>query len=118
MKVAEILDTLSYGLAPEAAQPALDWIAAHKAHFQLFIGNEWRDPSSQEWFDSINPATAQKLSDIAQAGQQDVDDAVKAARAAFEPWRKTPGHIRARYLYALARQIQKHSRLFTCTMCE
>ncbi len=112
MKVAEILDTLSYGLAPEAAQPALDWIAAHDAHFQLFINHKWRDPSSHEWFDSINPATAQKLGDIAQASKDDVDAAVQAARAAFVDWGQTPGHVRARYLYALARQVQKHSRLF------
>jgi aldehyde dehydrogenase (NAD+) len=112
MKVAEILDTLSYGLAPEAAKPALDWIAAHHARFQLFINNEWRDPSSREWFDSINPASAQRLGEIAQAGQEDVDDAVKAARAAFGPWSQMSGYVRARYLYALARQVQKHSRLF------
>ncbi|HEV7665942.1 MAG TPA: aldehyde dehydrogenase family protein, partial [Chloroflexota bacterium] len=42
----------------------------------------------------------------------DIDAAVTAARAAFEGWSQTPGHIRARYLYALARQLQKHSRLF------
>ena len=111
MKLAEILDTLSYGPAPEAARPALDWIAAHQARFQLFIDGEWRDPSSHEWFDSINPATAQPLGAIAQAGQADVDAAVQAARAAFDRWGQTPGHVRARYLYALARQVQKHSRL-------
>ncbi len=112
MKVAEILDTLSYGLAPEAARPALEWIAAHESRFQLFIHNKWRDPSSKEWFDSINPANAKKLGEIAQAGQEDVNDAVKAARKAFESWSQTPSHVRARYLYALARQVQKHSRLF------
>ena len=111
MKLAEILDTLSYGPAPEAARPALDWIAAHQARFQLFIDGEWRDPSSHEWFDSINPATAQTLGAIAQAGQADVDAAVQAAHAAFDRWGQTPGHVRARYLYALARQVQKHSRL-------
>jgi aldehyde dehydrogenase (NAD+) len=111
MKLIEILDTLSYGPAPEAARPALDWIAAHQARFQLFIDGEWRDPSSHEWFDSINPATAQTLGAIAQAGQADVDAAVQAAHAAFDRWGQTPGHVRARYLYALARQVQKHSRL-------
>jgi aldehyde dehydrogenase (NAD+) len=112
MTVAEILDTLSYGPAPEAAKPALDWIAEHNARFQLFINNAWREPSSREWFDSINPATAKRLGEVAQAGQADVDEAVKAARTAFESWSRTPGYVRARYLYALARQVQKHSRLF------
>jgi aldehyde dehydrogenase (NAD+) len=112
MKVAQILKTLEYGPAPEAAKPALDWIAEHDGKFKLFIGNEWKNPSSKEWFDSINPSNNKKLARIAQASKKDVDDAVKAARAAFKGWSTTPGHIRARYLYAIARQVQKHSRLF------
>jgi len=112
MKVAEILNTLEYGLAPEAGKPALQWIAQHEARFQLFINNQWRDPATREWFDSINPGNGRKLGEIAQAGTEDVNDAVKAARKAFASWSRTPGHLRARYLYALARQIQKHSRLF------
>ncbi len=110
--IPEILDTLSYGLAPEASKPAQEWLDAHKARFGLFINNEWREPSSKEWFDSINPATAQKIADIAQASDDDVEDAVKAARKAFRSWSQLSGHARARYLYAIARQIQKHSRLF------
>ena len=49
MKVAEILKTLEYGPAPEAAKPALDWIAEHEGKFQLFIGNEWKNPFSKEF---------------------------------------------------------------------
>jgi len=112
MKVAELTKTLTYGAAPEAAKPALDWIAEHSGKFQLFINNEWKNPSGKEWFDSINPATSKKLGSIAQATAGDVNSAVKAARKAYASWSKTPGHIRARYLYAIARQIQKHSRLF------
>ena len=112
MKVAELTKTLEYGTAPEAAKPALDWIAEHNAKFQLFINNEWKNPSGKEWFDSINPATSKKLGSIAQATSADVNAAVKAARKAYPGWSATPGHIRARYLYAIARQIQKHSRLF------
>jgi len=112
MKVSEALDKLDYGLAPEASKPALDWLAAHESRFGLFINDEWRQPASNEWFDSVNPATALKIADIAQAGQADIDDAVSAARAAFHKWSRAPGHVRARYLYALARQIQKHARLF------
>ena len=112
MKVAELTKTLEYGTAPEAAKPALDWIAEHHAKFQLFINNEWKNPSGKEWFDSINPATSKKLGSIAQATSADVNAAVKAARKAYPGWSATPGHLRARYLYAIARQIQKHSRLF------
>ncbi len=110
--IPELLDSLSYGPAPEAAKPALDWIAAHDSRFGLFIDNEWRDPASHEWFDSVNPANAQKIADIAQAASSDVDEAVAAARKAFRGWSQLTGHVRARYLYALARQVQKHSRLF------
>jgi aldehyde dehydrogenase (NAD+) len=112
MKVADILKTLEYGPAPEASKPALDWIAEQEGKFKLFIGNEWKNPSGKEWFDSINPATAKKLARIAQASSADVHAAVKAARKAFPAWSATPGHVRARYLYAIARQVQKHSRLF------
>ena len=112
MKVAQILKTLEYGPAPEAAKPALDWIAEHNGKFGIFINGKWRDPSPKEWFDSINPSNNKKLARVAQASKKDVNDAVKAARAAFKGWSSTPGHIRARYLYAIARQVQKHSRLF------
>jgi len=112
MKVAELTKSLAYGAAPEAAKPALDWIAEHNGRFQLFINNEWKNPSGKEWFDSTNPATGRKLGSIAQATSTDVNAAVKAARKAYPSWSATPGHIRARYLYAIARQIQKHARLF------
>ncbi|RIH85962.1 aldehyde dehydrogenase family protein [Calidithermus roseus] len=112
MTVTELLETLPYGPAPEAAKPALEWIEAHKGRFGLFIGGKWRDPSTQEWFASINPANAKHLAEVAQGGPDDVNEAVKAARKAFASWSKTPGHVRARYLYAMARQVQKHSRLF------
>ena len=112
MKVTDLTKTLAYGPAPEAAKPALDWIAEHDGKFKLFIANEWKNPSGKEWFDSTNPATGKKLASIAQATTSDVNAAVKAARKAYPAWSATPGHIRARYLYAIARQIQKHSRLF------
>lgn len=114
MKVAEILKqkSLPYGAAPEAASPALDWIAEHGGKFGLFINGKFCEPQSKEYFDSNNPSTNKKLARIAQANKEDVDDAVKGARKAYPAWSKTQGHIRARYLYAIARQIQKHSRLF------
>ena len=70
----------------------------------------WRPGDSV--FEVFNPANRQTLAQVAQGSATDVDSAVQAARTAAEQWRTTPGHVRARYLYALARQIQKHSRLF------
>jgi aldehyde dehydrogenase (NAD+) len=108
--VADIFQTMDYGPAPEASKPGLDWIAEHQP-FGLFIGGEWRKPSGGQYFDSANPATGKNLAKIAKATAEDVDSAVASARAAFETWSATPGHVRARYLYAIARHIQKHSRL-------
>ncbi|HEX8917578.1 MAG TPA: aldehyde dehydrogenase family protein [Chloroflexota bacterium] len=113
MSIAEIYSTLEYGPAPEAAEPAMRWIAEHEGRFGLFIDGEWHSPVTGEYFDTVNPATGKPLASVAQAGIDDVNHAVIAARRAFETWSKTPGHVRARYLYALARQIQRHSRLFS-----
>jgi aldehyde dehydrogenase (NAD+) len=109
--IREIFETMSYGLAPESPATAQAWLDAHAPHLGLFIDNQWRDPSGSEYFPSVNPANAQPLIEISQATSEDVDAAVRAACAAFPVWSATPGHVRARYLYALARQIQKHSRL-------
>jgi len=111
MRVAEIFETLEYGPAPESATPALEWIERHGPEFKLFINGQWVAPQSGESFQSINPSSGKPLARLASAGQADVDAAVAAAREAFGHWSKTPGHVRARYLYAIARHIQKHSRL-------
>jgi aldehyde dehydrogenase (NAD+) len=110
MNVMEIFDTMEYGPAPEAAAPGLVWIKEHSP-FGLFINSKWVKPASGQYIDSINPATGKPLAQVAAANSTDVDAAVTAARTAFETWGKTPGHIRARYMYAIARHIQKHSRL-------
>ncbi len=109
--VAEIFESMEYGPAPESASIAQEWLKAHGPQMSMYINGEWVRPTGGEYFDSVNPATGKPLIQIAQAGKEDVNGAVHAARAAFEEWGKTPGHIRARYLYALARQVQKHSRL-------
>ena len=110
-RIADIFETMAYGPAPESAGPANEWLRAHGPRLTLFIGGEWREPRTGEYFPSVNPATGETLIDVAQAGAEDVDAAVSAARAAFPAWSATPGHVRARYLYALARQVQKHARL-------
>src|SRR6266566_3591893 len=110
MDVMEIFETMEYGPAPEAAAPGLAWIKEHSP-FGLFINNQWVKPASGQYMESINPASGKPLARIASANSADVDAAVAAARAAFETWSQTPGHVRARYLYAIARHIQNHSRL-------
>ena len=110
--VPEIFDTLSYGPAPEDAGAVRAWLAGHSGGFQLFIGGRWR-PSHGEApsIPCVNPANGEVLSSITQSCAEDLDAAVKSARAAFPSWSKS-GYERARALYALGRLIQKHSRFF------
>src|SRR6266850_3240265 len=109
--VSEIFETMAYGPAPESDKPALEWIARQNGAFGLFIGGRWTKGKSDAGFDVINPATTARLARVTQAGPADVDAAVAAARKAFPAWSALSGHARARHLYALARAVQKHSRL-------
>lgn len=110
MSIAEIYHTMSYGPAPESASPAQAWLDAHERRFGLFVDGRWTTPDDDRLFETVNPANGKPIARVTQATQPEVDAAVVAARAAFGGWSKTPGHVRARYLYALARQLQKHSR--------
>src|SRR5215469_3140423 len=78
---------------------------------ELFIGGKLVKPKSGKYFPSINPATEEKLTEIASADESDVDKAVKAARNAYEKtWSKMPGRERGKYLYRIARIIQEKAR--------
>ena len=112
MSIAEILDTMDYGPAPESDKEARAWIAALGGETKLFIGGQWKKAKSGESFETASPATGEVLVKIAQAGAADIDAAVKVAAKAQPGWAMLSGHQRARYLYALARLIQRHSRLF------
>jgi aldehyde dehydrogenase (NAD+) len=111
MNVSEIFETMQYGPAPESGESAQAWLDDHQRRFGLFIDNHWVFPEGGEFYASYNPATGEKLAETVQAGQAEVDEAVAAARQGFQTWSKTPGVVRARYLYAIARNIQKHHRL-------
>jgi len=110
MNITEIFETMSYGPAPEAPALAQKWLEEHQP-FNLFINNQWIKPASGQYLESTNPATGKTLARVASANKADVDAAVSSARHAFASWSKTPDHVRARYLYAIARGIQKHARL-------
>ncbi|MFT5801862.1 MAG: aldehyde dehydrogenase (NAD+), partial [Nonlabens sp.] len=73
---------------------------------------KWEKPASKKYFDTVNPSNKKTLAKIAEANGKDVNDAVGAAKKALPAWAALSGHQRARYLYAIARQVQKHSRLF------
>lgn len=111
MSVAEIFDTMDWGPAPESAKEALAWLDGHGRVFGHFIGGAFRPAASGAGFETRNPATGAVLAKIAQGDATDVDAAVAAARKAQASWERRGGHGRARVLYALARLVQKHSRL-------
>ncbi len=110
MTVKEIFDTMEYGPAPESAAEALAWLVDQGDRFGHFIDGAFTAPG--DGFESRNPATGETLATLTQATQTEVDLAVSAARKAQPRWEKLGGPGRARYLYALARLLQKHSRLF------
>ncbi|MBU2943270.1 aldehyde dehydrogenase family protein [Shimia thalassica] len=110
MTVKDIYDTMEYGPAPESAADALAWIVDQGAKFGHFIDGSFTSPTSD--FESHNPANGETLATLSQATQDNVQAAVSAARKAQGKWEKLGGHGRAKYLYALARLIQKHARLF------
>src|SRR5690242_17310693 len=99
---------MEYGPAPESATLANEWLDAHARKFGLFINGDWVD--GRGFFETFNPATTKPLAQIAQAGSEEINLAVAAARRAQPGWQALGGHERAKHLYALARQVQKHSR--------
>jgi aldehyde dehydrogenase (NAD+) len=116
--VAEIFHSMDYGPAPEDATPVRQWLERHHAKFGLYIDGAFVPPKSAQWFDTFDPSLglgigpAKPLAQLARAGKDDVDAAVAAARRAQPDWAALGGHGRARYLYAIARAIQRSSRMF------
>lgn len=114
MNIKDIFNNMDYGKAPESPESALNWLKQHNNKFGHFINGEWVKGANRKdgHFDSNNPATGKPLAKIAQAGKKTVNDAVNAAERALPKWQAKSGHERAKYLYAIARLIQKNSRLF------
>ena len=110
MSIVEKFMTMEYGPAPEDPREALAWLDRRQRLFGHFINGEWQTPTAGTYFDTADPSTGEKLASVAQGTAADIDAAVKAARAALPAWQALTPHARARYLYALARQVQKHSR--------
>ena len=112
MTITEIYKTMEYSPAPESPDIVLEWLKEREAKFGLFINGKWCKAKSGKVFGTYNPATGEKLAAISAAGKSDVDSAVSAAKRVFPEWQALSGHKRARYLYAMARQIQKNARTF------
>src|SRR5437016_1786004 len=110
MSIVEKFMTMEYGPAPEDPREAVAWLDLHERRFGHFINGNWQAPAAGTYFETADPSTGEKLATVAQGSMEDVDRAVTAARAALPAWQALTPHQRAKYLYALARQVQKHSR--------
>jgi aldehyde dehydrogenase (NAD+) len=96
----------SYAPAPESKSAA-----TINKQYDLFINGEWQKPSGGKYFNTINPANEEKLSEIAEANEADVNKAVSAARNAYEKvWKKMPAKEKAKYIFRIARIMQEKAR--------
>src|SRR5438045_2621156 len=76
---------------------------------QMYVDGSWRDAADGRTFESYEPATGRVWATVAEAGPEDVDAAVRAARRAFEgAWGSTRAMDRARVLYRIAEKIDAH----------
>jgi aldehyde dehydrogenase (NAD+) len=110
MSILEKYETMEYGPAMEDSREAVLWLERHNRKFQHFIAGKWHAPSAGDYFQTTDPSTGEPLAQAAQGDASDIDVAVHAARAALDSWQALTPHTRARFMYALARQVQKHSR--------
>lgn len=98
----------SYAPAPESKSSA-----SINPQYDLFINGKFEKPLSKKYFATINPASEEKLSEIAEASVADVDKAVNSARKAYDKvWKKMPAKERAKYIFRIARMIQERAREF------
>ncbi|MGH7583817.1 MAG: aldehyde dehydrogenase family protein [Gemmatimonadales bacterium] len=109
--VRDAFETMAWGPAPESPKLAVEWLERHGRRFGHFIDGTWTDPG--ETFAVINPATGNELAQVTQGSDVDVARAVAAARAALPAWQALGGPGRARWLYAIARAVQRNARLFS-----
>ncbi|MFC0199714.1 aldehyde dehydrogenase family protein [Paracoccus rhizosphaerae] len=109
-RVSEIMQTMEYGTSVEDSAAVRDWLA-RRGTFGHFIGGSFTDPG--DLFDTRDPSTGEVLAQVSQGSDTDIAAAVAAARAAQADWAALPGTERARYLYALARHVQKRERFLS-----
>ena len=108
--IKDVLQSMDYGPSPEGNEHVLAWLETHKDGFGHFIDGKFTDPATGKSFKVTNPADGKLLARAALGTAEDVDRAVAAAARAFKTWSKRSGHERAKYLYAIARHIQKRDR--------
>lgn len=109
--VRDIFSSMSYGPAPEGDAPVREWLKSRNHAFGHYINGQWTDAARSESFDVHDPSSGKVIAKVAQGSASDVNAAVLAARNALPAWQALDAHVRARYLYALARAVQRHARI-------
>ena len=112
MNILQRYDAMDYAAAPEARGEADAWLKATDFSEALFVDGKWREAASGRDFAVREPSTGKELCRVAEAGTEDVEAAVAAARRALPKWQAAGGYARARTLYAIGRAMQRNARLF------
>ncbi|RUV77611.1 aldehyde dehydrogenase family protein [Mesorhizobium sp. M1A.F.Ca.IN.020.30.1.1] len=112
MNILERYRAMEYGPAPEARNEADAWLAGRDFSRALFIDGAWKAAASGKTFDTSEPSSGKLLAKISDAGAGVIDAAVAAAAKALPKWSASSGYARAKVLYAIARAMQRHQRLF------
>ncbi len=112
-KVIKNFQNISYGPAPEDSKEVNSWIKNLKNPNNQFINGKFVKSSSSKKLNIINPSTNKKIATLSVASKKDVNAAVSAAKKAHIKWSKLSSFDRSKYLYALARLIQKNSRFIS-----
>ena len=112
MILMDNFNNLEYSSALESSSEAQAWLAEQNTHFGHFINGSWLHNETADTMPVTNPANAEQLATIELADASVVDAAVAAAQKALPAWQALGGMGRAKVLYALARSLQKHTRLF------
>ena len=111
MTILESFEKLDYSEALESSSEAQSWLEKNNRRFGQFINGQFVNHKDATLIPSLDPSNGELLSHIETASNSQLDDAVNAARKAQPDWQSLGGHGRAKVLYALARLLQKNSRL-------
>ena len=113
MSILKSFDNLEYSEAFESSKEAQDWLEKNSRRFGQLINGQFISNKDSDLITSLDPSNGELLANIEIANSKQLDSAVSAARKAQPSWENLGGHKRAKVLYALARLIQKHSRLIS-----
>jgi len=111
MTILESFEKLDYSEALESSSKAQKWLEENGRRFGQFINGKFVNQKDANLIASLDPSNGDLLANIEVASSTQLDNAVKAARKAQPDWQSLGGHGRAKVLYALARLLQKNSRL-------